>query len=68
MFLEVLDLARSGSKEDQIESILAFLLEPQDSGKVCVVQEAMLSWFNILSYNLLSSVFNCSLSRSPNVS
>ena len=37
VFLEVLDLARSGSKDDQIESILAFLLEPQDSGKVCVV-------------------------------
>ena len=35
MFLEVLDLARSGSKEEQIESILAFLLEPHDSGKVC---------------------------------
>jgi len=31
----VLDLPRSGSKEEQIDCILAFLLEPQDSGKVC---------------------------------
>ena len=42
VFLEALDLARSGSKEEQVESILAFLLQPQDSGKVCVVQEAAL--------------------------
>ena len=33
-FLEALDLSVSGSKEDLVERILAFLLEPTDSGKV----------------------------------
>ncbi len=33
LFLELLDLPRAGSKEEQVERILDFLLSPCDSGK-----------------------------------